>query len=215
MSFDYSAYGSWAWLKNGQIQVTFTDTGLSDFLSAARGRTTTNRAAGQRDMKVSSAKGIELDELGAAGELALAIVMGVVWDGRLKTIGEWDGPLGWRNVGGDVGKVEVKTCDKEDKGLLLMPGTKPEPPYVNALWEPKKNRETVYLRGWRYGHEIMTDAFWRQNIDAPAYIVGAAFLRTMGSLFNLLGMKVLSSSAPIYDEIDGDELEALFLEKSV
>lgn len=78
-----------------------------------------------------------VDIEGAAGELAVAKVLGVYWSGSINTF----------KFGADVGHLQVRTMGKEHYGLLIRPNDDDAAIFVLVVGRAPQFRVVGFIRG--------------------------------------------------------------------
>jgi hypothetical protein len=118
------------------------------------------------------AKALEDTQLGVAGEVALAQLLGLQ-RGGLVTSGPWERRQDL------LGGVEVRTRSRPDYELLVRPDELEDTLYVLVT----VHERVVTARGWLYGYDAR-DPGWLQEHGGrdPAYFVPTAQLRPMDAL---------------------------------
>lgn len=94
---------------------------------------------------------------GACGEMALAKFLGVFWNGSVNTF----------KLGGDVGKIQVRTSSKESAELFVYESAKDDDIYVHIIG----SAPTYDIRGFISAREAKSKEFWRADSRKPAFFV--------------------------------------------
>lgn len=115
---------------------------LAYALRIAHLRQEQNLAEGRRDREGARPEdGLAYHETGALGEVAVAVMFGM----------DWDGKLGDRSPG-DVGPYEVRTTRVTGGSLRLRPTDPPERVYILVTVETPP---LCIVVGWMWGHEAL------------------------------------------------------------
>lgn len=111
--------------------------------------------AGRRDRHgaTSSEDGLARHILGAAGELAVAKVLGRYWGGDVCT---FKGP--------DVGGLQVRTRSSDDYDLIVRPDDADDEVFVLVTGTPTR----LWVRGWIHGRDAKRPEFLRSYGGRPA-----------------------------------------------
>lgn len=138
-------------------------------------RNKSQRTAGRPDGLVKGSS-LGRDVQGALGELAVSKALNLPWDGKFLPIPAWDK---WKHKGNDVGKIEIRSTDRENGRLILHQSDKDWSPYLLVL----SNAHPEYqLVGWIYGEEGKDAKYWRDNVPRPCFMVPQSDLRSIESL---------------------------------
>lgn len=106
---------------------------------------------------------------GAAGELAVAKMLGWYWDGSVNTF----------RTAPDVGDVEVRTRSRHDYELIHRPDDDPTKAYVLVTGVAPY----LWVRGWRKGVDCRQPAWWKEHGGRPgAWFVPTRVLRRVPEL---------------------------------
>lgn len=136
-----------------------------------------NEQAGRFDLKVA-ADGLRIHQIGALGEFAASVGLGVEWSGRFLVGGEF---REWQRVQGpDIGgSLQVRTRQKPFHNLLVHRKDPSDVPYVladvSALPE-------VGLVGWAWGFEVQQECWWRTDMPRPCFVFPHDRLRHVADL---------------------------------
>jgi len=187
-------------LYNEHIEVRLTEEEQHEASRAAWQRHYSHRDRGRLDTKTrASDDGRLLDLRGALAEQAVAIALGVAWDGKFKPMREWEL---WRRAGHDVSGIEVKSTKGRNNCLILHKHSPSKLPAVLAIIESK---DLVTLVGWCFTYEGQKDEYWRTDIPSACYMVPQRDLKPMSELCRLLGLEPPAREPEVTDE----ELEQL------
>jgi hypothetical protein len=194
-------------LYNGHVEVRLTEEEQKEASRKAWQRHYSHRDKGRLDTKTRAGDdGRLLDLRGALAEQAVAVALGVPWDGKFKPIAEWQ--QFWRREGHDVSGIEVKSTKRRDNCLILHKHSSPKLPAVLAIIESKS---LVTLVGWRFTHEGQKEEYWRTDIPVACYMVPQSDLQPMAALCRLLGIE----PPPKEPEITSEELEEILSRPTV
>ncbi len=106
---------------------------------------------------------------GAAGELAVAKIMGWYWDGSVNTF----------RTCADVAGVEVRTRSRHDYELVHRPDDDQSKIFVLVTG----TAPYLWVRGWQKGATCRRDEFWQEHGDRPgAWFLPTRHLRSMTEL---------------------------------
>jgi hypothetical protein len=134
------------------IIVTLSDTEMVWPTKVGTDRHEAAKKANKRDShkyKGSDEDGLKIHILGAAGELAFAKSLGIVWDASINT---WKKP--------DLcGIVQVKTATHHTYSLLVRPDAKDGEIFVLVTSE---NLREYQIHGWMIGKDIKRER-WLRN----------------------------------------------------
>ena len=105
--------------------------------------------AGKRDSHgFNGIDGLNKHKLGAAGELAVAKALGVIWDATVNT---YKAP--------DLGEcVQVRTRSKHDYDMLVRANDKDDEVFIHVTGQPPN----LIVHGWLYGKDAKQEK-WKQN----------------------------------------------------
>lgn len=111
-------------------------------------------------------RGWHLHIEGAAGEMAVAKALNRHWSASVNTF----------KVGGDVGRVQVRTRSRHDYELIVRPEERDTDAFILVTGIAPAFR----VHGWCYGREAKREE-WRQNHGGhgAAFFVPASALRTI------------------------------------
>lgn len=125
--------------------------------------------AGLEDKYGAKKGGWNLHIEGAAGELALAKLLNVYWNGSVNTF----------SSGGDVGQLQVRTRSKHDYELLIRAKDRDDDAFILVTGASPD----FVVRGWLFGKEAKRDE-WRQTHGGrdPAWFVPHSGLRPIHEL---------------------------------
>lgn len=98
--------------------------------------------------------GLQCHILGAAGELAVAKMLGRYWGGDVNTFKRPD--LG--------SNIQVRTRSRHDYDLLIRPDDNPDEIFIHITGSPTR----LVIHGWIYGREGMLDEFVQTYGGRPA-----------------------------------------------
>ena len=106
-------------------------------------------------LKISREEAKKLDIIGAIGELAVAVALGIPFDATVNT---WKAP--------DLGDLlQVRTATKHNYSLLVRPGDKDEEVFVLTTCE---NLPDFHIHGWLWGKEAKQKQWLRSPHGRPA-----------------------------------------------
>lgn len=127
----------------------------------------------QNKYGLSNAKELEVHLLGACGESAVAVAMGVPFDATCNTY----------KTRPDIGPYEVRTRSKAEYELLVRPDDKDESIYILARCFPKGQKRSFAIVGWIRGGDAKKKK-WRHRYGgrSPAYFVPDEGLNSMKTL---------------------------------
>jgi len=137
-------------------------------------RQSVNEAKGLRGRNKGAAcgdKALEIHLLGAAGEMAVAALLGL----KHELYKETDA----RRGSDDLPGIDVKTRSKHSYDLIVQKNENPHKKFVLVTIENQK----TFVHGWCWGEEAMEERFWADPARGrPAYFVPKEFLRPMSTL---------------------------------
>ncbi len=110
---------------------------------------------------------------GCMGEMAVAAVLGIFWDGKLHDLSP-----------GDVAAIEVRTRRHDWHDLILHPQDDDNARFILVTG----GNGCYVLKGWCFGYEGKRDEHWKDPARGrPAYFVPAEVLHDFASLAEHLG----------------------------
>lgn len=138
---------------------------------------------------------VEIHMIGAVGEYACAMALGLEWDKSVGTYKEPDLPM----------KIQVRTRTKKSYNLLVRPDDKPEHIFVLVKGNPFRrdgdtniistDPRTFEITGWAYAKDIKVQAFYDEKIGGeergkthPGFWPADNCLRCPSELVNLTAM---------------------------
>lgn len=125
--------------------------------------------AGKHDCHGYSGDGWSEHIEGACGEMAVAKMLGIFWDGSVNT---------WK--ANDLPGLQIRTRSKHDYELLVRPSDADETPWVLVTGRCPHYR----IRGYLYGREAKRSEWLRDHGGRPpAYFVPHSHLRSVRELY--------------------------------
>lgn len=159
--------------------ITLSEEDINYATQIANLRNQSQRQAGRTDGLVKGSS-LGRDLQGAQSELAVSKILNLPWDGKFLPISIWDQ---WKHEGNDVGKLEIRSTDRDNGRLILHPGDKDLSPYLLVL---SNNHPTYQLAGWTFGKDGKQSKYWRENVPRPCFMVPQSDLRSVKELLNIL-----------------------------
>jgi hypothetical protein len=154
---------------------TFTDADRALVVAEATRRQTVNESAGIQGRNGAAAGGSEALQLhlyGAAGELAVASLLGM----RESVFGQTRAKPGSSDL---PGGIDVKTRSRHWHDLIVQADESPDKRFVLVTIE---NRATL-VHGWCFGSDAMKDEYWSDPAGGrPAYFVPKSILQPLETL---------------------------------
>lgn len=157
------------------VDVKLTPEEINEAAAVARLRNQSQRSASRADgMVLSDSLGIDIQ--GAEAEKAVAVALGIKWDGKFFDINTW---LKWRDVGHDVSGIEVRSTRHENGRLILHPKDSDNSPFILVI-----SKKPVYsLVGWCWGKDgKRQDYWWDCGYKRPCYYVPRNNLKPINDL---------------------------------
>ena len=156
------------------IEFVFSEEERKHAMEEGYRRQSVNEAKGLRGRNKGAARGdkaLEIHLLGAAGEMAVATLLGL----KHELYKESEA----RRGSDDLPGIDVKTRSKHSYDLIVQRGENPRKKFVLVTIENQK----TFIHGWCWGEEAMEERFWADPARGrPAYFVPKEFLRPMSTL---------------------------------
>jgi hypothetical protein len=156
------------------VEIVFTETQRARAMAEANRRQAVNEKSGLQGRNkgpAAGAKALEIHQLGAAGELAVAVYLEMeehVFTNELPVRGSADLP----------GKIDVKTIPKSFFNLLVQLDDDLDKTYVLVIIENRR----IFIKGWIHGSMINKD--WKKEPvpGRPCYVVPQSVLNPIEDL---------------------------------
>ena len=110
-----------------------------------------------------------VDIIGAAGEMAVAKLLGIYWSAGVNTF-----------HGADLGiNIQVRATDKIDYSLIVRQDDDDQHAYILVISQSPE----YHIVGWLWGHECKKDQYWKAPNNRPgAWFVPQDKLKDMNRL---------------------------------
>ena len=137
-----------------EVWLSDEDCRTADHVGMSRFRASMNagRNAGRNQSRSDEARKTD-DCMGARAELAVALHLGIPYEGTVNTFHRKP----------DVGGFEVRSTRLQDGKLLVRPNDHDERPFIMVTTHGRR----MVLRGWAFGRAAKRHEWWRKWNDKP------------------------------------------------